>query len=176
MIFDGGIQAHTGAGPGKNGFAASSRRTIEPHCEGRLHLEHRVIDRRPEAFVQDLDPEQLGGSGGAVFVGRGHGDVEGQDLVGVPGQGGFLEALNFGERNVVELFDGGIDGHGDIALERRVEHAGGVGRQVEILLELGTDVVPVGEDRLTERMNSIYMYISHKIWFTRRPPGAPERR
>lgn len=31
----------------------------------------------------------------------------------------------------------------------------------------------IGEERLTERVDVIYMYISHKIWFTRRPPGAP---
>ena len=68
--------------------------------KGRLHLEHGVIDGGAEAFVQDLDAEQLAAGGGAVFVGRGHGDVEGQDLVGVPGQGGFLEALDFGQGDV----------------------------------------------------------------------------
>jgi len=109
--------------------------------EGRLHLKHGVIDGGAEAFVEDLDAEQLAAGGGAVFVGCGHGDVKGQSLVGVPGQSGFLEALDFGERDVVELIDGCVDRHGDITGEGRVEDSGGIGGEVEILLELGTDVV-----------------------------------
>ena len=66
---------------------------------------------------------------------------KGRALVGVPGQSGFLEALDFGERDVVELIDGGVDRHGDITGEGGVEDAGGIGGEVEILLELGTDVV-----------------------------------
>jgi len=106
--------------------------------EGRLHLEHGVIDGRSEAFVQDLDPEQFRRSGGAVFVGRGHRDVKGQSLVGVPGQSGFLEALDFGDRDVVELIGGGVDRHGDVTGEGGVEDSRGIGGEVEILLELGT--------------------------------------
>jgi hypothetical protein len=109
--------------------------------ESRLHLEHGVIDRRSEAFVQDLDPEEFRGSGGAVFVGRGDRDVKGQSLIGVPGESRFLEALDFGERDVVELIDGGVDRHGDITGEGGVEDSRGIGGEVEILLELGTDVV-----------------------------------
>jgi hypothetical protein len=146
VIFDGGIQAPTSAGPGKNGIRTSSRRTIEPRPhragdESRLHLKHGVIDRRSEAFVQDLHSEQFRRSGGAVFVGRGHGDVKGQSLVGIPGQSGFLEALDLGERDVVELIDGGVDRHGDITGEGGVEDSRGIGGEVEILLELGTAVV-----------------------------------
>jgi hypothetical protein len=109
--------------------------------EGRLHLKHRVIDGRSEAFVQDLHSEQFRRSGGAIFVGRGDRDIEGQSLVGVPGQSGFLEALDLGERDVVELIDGGVDRNSDITGEGGVEDAGGIGGEVEILLELGTDVV-----------------------------------
>ena len=58
--------------------------------EGGLLLEHRVIDRGPEALVQNLNAEDLAAGGGAVFVGRGQVDVKGQDLVGVPGQGSFF--------------------------------------------------------------------------------------
>ena len=88
-----------------------------PGHERGLHLEHGVIDRRPEAFVQDLDPKQFRRGGGAVFVGGGHGDVEGQGLVGIPGQGGLFEALDLGEGDVVELIDGGVDRDGDVAGE-----------------------------------------------------------
>ena len=49
--------------------------------ESRLLLKHGVVDRGAKAFVEDLDAEQLGGGGGAVFVGRGQGDIKGQDLV-----------------------------------------------------------------------------------------------
>ena len=61
--------------------------------EGRLLLDDGVVDRGAEAFVEDLDAEQLGRGGGAVLVGAGDGDVEGQDLVGVPGLGGGCETL-----------------------------------------------------------------------------------
>jgi hypothetical protein len=94
----------------------------------------------PKPSFRISTPNKLGRGGGAVFVGRGHGDVEGQDLVGVPGQGGFLEALDFGEGDAVQLFDGGVDRDGDVPFEGGVEDSGGVGGQVEILLELGTDV------------------------------------
>ncbi len=69
-----------------------------------LLLEHRVIDRSTEAFVQDLDAEELGRGGRAVFVGGGDRDVKGQALIGVPGQSDLLEALNGRERDVVEVF------------------------------------------------------------------------
>ena len=76
--------------------------------EGGLHLGDRVVDRHAAAFVQDLDPEDLHAGGGAVFVGAGQGDVEGEDLVGVPGQGFGLEAGDGVEALAAELVDGGI--------------------------------------------------------------------
>ena len=78
--------------------------------EGGLHLQHRVVDRGAEALVEDLDPEQLGRGGGPVLVGGGDGHVEGQDLVGVPGLGDFLEALDFGERDIIQLLGDGVEG------------------------------------------------------------------
>jgi len=41
----------------------------------------------------------------------------------------------------VEFIDGGVDRHGDITGEGGVEDSRGIGGEVEILLELGTDVV-----------------------------------
>jgi hypothetical protein len=60
--------------------------------EGRLHLADGVVDGDAIAFVEDLDAEDLAGGSAALFVGGGQGDVEGQDLVGVPGGGQFLVA------------------------------------------------------------------------------------
>jgi len=101
----------------KTGFAKRAESRFE--SERRL-LYDRVVDRRPEAFIQDLDSEQLSRGGGAVFVGGGQGDVEGQDLVGVPGQSHFFETLYVGQRDVVQLVDGSVDGHGNVS------HQGGV--------------------------------------------------
>lgn len=111
--------------------------------EGRLLLEHRVVDRRSKAFVQDLDAEELRGGGGSVFVGGRDRDVEGQALVGVPGKSRFLKALDGRQRDVVELFGGGVDGKRNIPEERRAEGAGTVGRELVGDLELGTDVIGV---------------------------------
>jgi hypothetical protein len=49
-----------------------------------LHLVDCIVDRHAGSFVQDLDAEDLAGSHGAVFVGTREGDIEGQDLVGIP--------------------------------------------------------------------------------------------
>jgi len=53
--------------------------------EGGLLFRDRVVDGDAEAFVEDFDAEDLGGLGLALFVVGHQGDVEGQDLVGVPG-------------------------------------------------------------------------------------------
>jgi hypothetical protein len=74
-----------------------------------LHLGDGVVDGYAVAFVQDLDTEDLAGSGTSLFIGGGQGDVEGKDLVGVPGAcfggwpfplqdgsgAGFLSSLDF---------------------------------------------------------------------------------
>ena len=79
------------------------------------------VDRRAEAFVQDLHAEDLAAGGGAILVGRGQGDVEGQDLVAVPGQGDFLEALDVRQRDLIELIDGGIDRESNVPGQSGVE-------------------------------------------------------
>ena len=56
--------------------------------ESRLLFDDGVIDGGAEAFVEDFDAEQFGRSGGSIFVGAGDGDIEGQDLVGIPGESG----------------------------------------------------------------------------------------
>jgi hypothetical protein len=56
--------------------------------KGGLLFDDGVIDRGAEALVEDLDPEQFGRRSGAVLVGAGNGDIEGQDLIGEPGESG----------------------------------------------------------------------------------------
>jgi hypothetical protein len=53
--------------------------------EGRLHLADGIIHRGAPAFVEDFNAEDLGGRHCAVFVCAGDADVEGQDLIGIPG-------------------------------------------------------------------------------------------
>jgi hypothetical protein len=52
--------------------------------EGGLLFDDGVIDGSAEAFVEDFYAEQFGRGGGAVFVGGGDGDIEGQDLISEP--------------------------------------------------------------------------------------------
>jgi hypothetical protein len=54
--------------------------------ERRLLFDDGVVDGGAEAFVQDLDAEQFCGCSCTVLVRAGDGDVEGQDLIGVPGK------------------------------------------------------------------------------------------
>ncbi len=64
--------------------------------KSRLHLGHFGDDRHAGAFVQDLDAVDLHRGGGAQLRGSGQGDVEGQDLIGVPGLGELLQAVDSG--------------------------------------------------------------------------------
>ena len=78
--------------------------------ERRLHLGHSVIDRNAHTLVEDLQAEDLGRAHGAVLVGAGERDVEGQDLVGVPGGArcGFwpAELRVLSRASMVELIEG----------------------------------------------------------------------
>jgi len=132
--------------------------------KGRLLLEHRVVDRRAKTFVQDLDAKQFRRGGGPVFVGGGDRDIEGQALVGVPGQSRFLEALDGRQRNVVKLFRGGVHGQGNIAIGRRAEGAGAVGGELVGDLELGTDLSWGAPLALNASMRyiCIYSYIASR--------------
>ena len=117
----GGKVAKTGGGPGfpsiphLSGFSQDLhpsdglKRKDRAHDKSRLLFHDRVVDRGAEAFVQDLAIGDLGGGGGAILVGGGDGDVEGHDLVGVPGQSHFLEARDFRQGNGIEIRHGGVD-------------------------------------------------------------------
>ncbi len=76
--------------------------------EGGLHFADRIVDGNALAFVEDLDAEDLGRAHGAVLVGAGEGDVEGQDLIAVPRSGQFVQSTDFGQREIVDLVDDGL--------------------------------------------------------------------
>jgi hypothetical protein len=83
------------------------------HCTGHvghLHLADCVIDRGAPTFVEDFHAEDLGCCHRAVFVGACDGDIEGQDLIGIPRGCQFFVAADFAQAQVVDLVDGGADG------------------------------------------------------------------
>lgn len=114
--------------------------------EGGLHLGDRVVDGHARAFLQDLDPEDLHAGNSAVFVGAGQRDVEGRDLIGVPGQSFGLEARDGVETLAAELVDGGAVGQAVGADECRVEDRALRQEDVLVGLELGMNVVDVGDE------------------------------
>jgi hypothetical protein len=106
--------------------------------EGRLHLLDRVIDGHAGTFVQDLDAEDLHRGRRAHFVGAAEGDVEGQDLIGVPGLGLFLETGDEGVLDAGEAVDGGAGRDPDVAGEVLVEDRILRDEGVLVGLELGS--------------------------------------
>ncbi len=64
--------------------------------EGGLLLNDGVIDGGAETFVEDFDAVEFGRGPGPVLVGAGDGDVEGQDLIAVPGAGSLIRAARPG--------------------------------------------------------------------------------
>ena len=75
-----------------------------------LHIVDHVIDRHALTFVEDLNAEDLGRAHRAVLVGAGERDVEGQDLVAIPGGRQFLVRSGVGDGDLIQLADGGADG------------------------------------------------------------------
>jgi len=67
-----------------------------------LHLVDRIVNRHAGSFVEDLDAEDLAGRHGAVFVGTREGDIEGQDLVGIPGSGQLIQSTDFLQGEIVD--------------------------------------------------------------------------
>jgi hypothetical protein len=73
--------------PGLEGAGRSCHRFHGAGYEGSLHLGDGVVDRHARAFVQKLDAEDPGRAHRAVFVSADERDVEGKNLIGVPGCG-----------------------------------------------------------------------------------------
>lgn len=69
--------------------------------EGGLLFDDGVIDGSAKAFVEDFDAVEFSRGSGAVFVGRGDGDVEGKDLIGIPGKCGFFESWGAAGRSAL---------------------------------------------------------------------------
>jgi hypothetical protein len=123
--------------------------------EAGLHLGDRVIDRHAGAFIEDLDAGDLHGAGSALFVGAGQGDIEGQDLVGVPGRSFLLEAGDGRDRSAAELVDGRARGDAVGTHQRRLVDR--VLRQESILVghELGTEIVDVGDELALQLVDQV---------------------
>lgn len=78
---------HDLAAGNQHGVAESLQGSDGLGDEGGLLFDDGVIDGGAETFVEDLDAEQFGTGSGAVLIGAGDGDIEGQDLIGEPGSG-----------------------------------------------------------------------------------------
>ncbi len=83
--------------------------------EGGLHLGDCIVDGDAGSFVEDLHAEDLHAGSCTVLVGTREGNVEGEDLVGVVGQGFFLEAADVIETLTAELVDVGYSLEDDSA-------------------------------------------------------------
>jgi hypothetical protein len=119
--------------------------------EGSLHLGHFGYDRHAGVFVQYLDAEDLHRGGRAQLRRTGQGDVERQDLIGVPGFGNLLHAVDRRHRRIQGTVQGGDRSAGGgqssgAADERALEDC--ILRQIDVLvgIELGTDVIDVGDE------------------------------
>ena len=108
---------------------------------GQAGRKDLVIDAYTRSFVEDLDAEDLGGAHGAVLVGAREGHVERQHLVGIPGDGAFVEAIEGGDLGI-ELVDGGAYGQAGIAHDGAGEQ--GIGIRCVLGLVLGPDLVDIG--------------------------------
>jgi len=109
-------------------------------CASRVREAFVVRQDEETYFVQDLDPEDLAAGHGAVFVGPGEGDIEGQDLVAIAGGGQgpqVVQVLHF----VVQL--GGDAGQGGSVIAHDGGGEDGVGRRgIERIL--WPDLIDVG--------------------------------
>ena len=142
VLFDGSKAGQRAKIPGLE--RAGDRRHGLNHTghEGGLHLRDCVIDGDAPAFVENLHAEDLGSAHGAVFVGARERDIEGQHLVGIPGQSQFIFRIEVGDLGV-ELVDGGADRETGVTYDRRLEQSVGV-RCVELVL--GADRIDVGDE------------------------------
>ena len=95
------------AGPGLTArtLDCRPRLNIAGH-ERSLHLGDCVIDRHAGTFVQDFHAEDLSSSKRRpCSLDAGQDDVEGQDLIGVPGGRQRFEARYLGQRDIVQVVD-----------------------------------------------------------------------
>lgn len=80
-------------------------------------LVHRIVDGVTTAGVEDLDAEDLHGRRSTVLVGTGNGDVEGQELVVVPGIGQLVGRIQVA-LDGVQLVDSRAHGRAEGAHDR----------------------------------------------------------
>lgn len=134
--------------------------------EGSLHLGHSVVDGDACAFVQDFHAVDLHRGGGAVFGRAGQGDVEGQDLIGVPGLGELLHAVDRSHRGgdgAIQVSDCGAEGNAAAADQGGVEDR--ALRQIDVLVgvELGTDVVDIGDEGAAQLPDQVQKSVTVEV-------------
>lgn len=115
-----------------------------PGDEVSLRLGDGVVDGHAGAFGQHFHAEDLEAGHGAVLVGRSEGDVEGQDLVRVPGHSQLGELPDRGDALEIQGVDGGAQGRADVAGDAGLEDGrtrGVVGVDVR-----GTDLIGLGDE------------------------------
>jgi hypothetical protein len=141
-------------------------RCDEAGDEGRLHLGHGIVDGHAAAFVEDLHAEDLHGAGRANLVRSTEGDIERENLVGVPGFGLLFEAGDLIEADAGEGVDGGVGRDAGVlagAYQGGVED--GVLREESVLVstELGTDVVGVGDKGAAKLVDEVQQAMTVEV-------------
>jgi len=131
----------------------------------RSHLGRSVVDGHAGAFVQDLDAVDLHRGGGAQLRGSGQGDVEGQDLIGVPGLGGLLQPVDCGHGRGVQVADVGADGRqaGEAADQGGVEDRLLRQKDAGIGIELRTNFVDIGDEVATQLPDQIQKAVTVEV-------------
>lgn len=131
------------------------KRTGGPGFRGSsLHLGRRVIDGDAHALVQDLEAVELGRAHGAILVGAGERDVEGQHLVGVPGRRE-LRVLTRGGQGRIQLVDLRAGGNAGRAHDRGLEYRtaiGGAGVLRPDLVDIGNEGAGTVLDEVQQRV------------------------
>jgi hypothetical protein len=128
--------------------------------ERGLHLADGIVDRGAPTFVEDLDAEDLASGSRAVFVRASDGDVERQNLIGIPRRCEFLVGLRFVDGGQINCIDRRLNARTNAANERRCEDSVAVGLRV---LELRTNLVLVSNElaagQLEETQESVAIEI-----------------
>ena len=133
----------------------------DPRHKGGLGLGDGIVDRNAGSFIQDFHAEDLGSRHGAVFVGGRKRDVEGQDLIRVPGGGQLGPAADSRCVHLIQLVDGGADVRAGIADDRAVEQSGrieGIG-----ILELWANFVLIGDEQSARLVEQIKQGVTVEV-------------
>jgi hypothetical protein len=141
----------------------SFSRFNEASDEYRLHHGSGVFDQDAGTFVQDLATEDTHGRRSTLLIDTLESDVEGQNLVGVPGLGYFLEAGDSVDDYAGQLIDRGAGCDAVVTYQCGLVD-GVVGQEnVRVGAELGTDVVDVGDKLAAHLVDEIEQTVTIEV-------------